>query len=275
MTIKALLAAYSGDAKGSGGLKYAIALANRFDAFLTGVVWHGPSRFEQRYQPYLTDQILEMLAARDAEVVAEIRADFENRIAAEGMQARSAFLDLQGVGDFRLSDCARGYDLTVIGSQAAEVGREHFSARPDVVALRSGRPVMLVPTDHEPARALPGKRILVAWDGQRAVTRALADALPLLDSDAEITVLTVGEREQWSPGDDVMGFLGRHGLKAERLIRARAESISKTIMAVSRDIGAELIVMGAYEHSKFREDLFGGVTQEVVELARVPVLMAH
>lgn len=66
MSIKSILAAYSGDAKGSSGLRIALAMARKYDAHLTGVVWHGPSVMESRYRSYMTREILDLLAARDA-----------------------------------------------------------------------------------------------------------------------------------------------------------------------------------------------------------------
>jgi nucleotide-binding universal stress UspA family protein len=276
MPFKSILAAYSGDATGSSGLKLALAIARRFDAHLTGVVWHGPSDFERRYRSYLTRDIIEMLAARDAETVAEIRADFEARVASESFAPRASFLDLKGVSDFSLAETARTYDLTVIGSRAAEVGREHFSARPDVVALRSVRPVILVPRDYAPGPTPLGRRVLVAWDGKRAAARALGDAMHFLDAGAEITVLTVGEEPRRHPGDDVMALLGRHGIAARRLVRPSSRGgTSATILSTAAEVGADLLVMGAYEHSKFSEDLLGGVTQDILTGAALPVLMSH
>jgi nucleotide-binding universal stress UspA family protein len=270
-----MIASECGQVTGSSGLKLAFALARRFAAHTTGVVWHGPSNFEQRFRPYLTRQILDMLAERDAEAVAEIRADFETRIATESMVSQSSFLDLKGVSDFSLAECARGYDLTVIGNRAAKVGQEHFSARPDVVALRSGRPVILVPLSYEPAATPLGRRVLVAWDGKRAAARALGDAMHLFDAGAEVTVLTVGEEPRPRPGDDVMTLLGRHGIPARRLIRQASGGIASTILSACGEAGADLLVMGAYEHSKFSEDLLGGVTQDILDRASLPVLMSH
>jgi nucleotide-binding universal stress UspA family protein len=191
------------------------------------------------------------------------------------MAPRSGFIDLKGISDFSLAECARGYDLTVIGSRAAEIGREHFSARPDVVALRSGRPVILVPRDYEPSGAPLGRRVLVAWDGKRAAARALGDAMHLLERGAEVTVLTVGEEPRRRPGDDVVDLLGHHGITARRLVRPASRGIASTILGACDEIKADLLVMGAYEHSKFTEDLLGGVTQDILERASLPALMSH
>ncbi len=274
MALKSILAAYAGDANGSSGLRLAIHMAKKYDAHLTGVVWYGPSPFEHRFRRYMTRDVLETLASRDDEVVAEMRADFEARIAAENLQGRSNFIELRSNSDFSLAACGRGYDITVIGNRASAIGRDHFSARPDVVALRSGKPVVLVPSDFEPSQL--GQRALVAWDGKRAAARALGDALHILATKESVTVLSIGAPPHSGPGDDVMTLLKRHGIAAEHVIRpAGKEGIGRTILNTCTEVGAGLLIMGAYEHSKFAEDLLGGVTRDILDMAHVPVLLSH
>jgi nucleotide-binding universal stress UspA family protein len=274
MSIKSILASYRGDAASCSGLELALYMAEKYQSHLTGVVWHGPSVIESRFGSYIPRDVAEMLAERDAGAVAEIRAEFEAHVAERGDPARTSFLDLAGVSDFSLADCARGYDIVVMGRHTIEAGREHFSARPDVVALRSGRPVIVVPTDYR--NAALGEHALVAWDGKRAAARALGDAMHILETKTRVTVLTVGGTAPDKPGDDVMALLARHGIPAERVVRpASRAGISATILDACAEVGAELLVMGAYEHSKFSEDLLGGVTRDILERAEIPVLMSH
>jgi nucleotide-binding universal stress UspA family protein len=88
-------------------------------------------------------------------------------------------------------------------------------------------------------------------------------------------VLTVGEEPRRHPGDDVMALLGRHCIAARRLVRPPSRGTSATILATAAEVGADLLVMGAYEHSKFSEDFLGGVTQDILTGAGLPVLMSH
>lgn len=274
MALKSILAVYAGEAEGSSGLRLAVGLARRHDSRLTGIVWHGPNPLETRYQRFMTKEVLDILAARDEALVADMRADFDARIAAEGLADRAAFIDLKGRSDFSLAACARGYDLTVFGSRAIEVGREHFAARPDVVALRSGRPVMLVPQAFD-AQPL-GDRAVFAWDGKRAAARALGDALHVLGHRGPITVLSVGRRPQAGSDDDIMALLAAHGVEAERVVEPEGPGgVARTLLDACAARQAGLLIMGAYEHSKFAEDLLGGVTRDIMDGASVPVLMAH
>ena len=274
MSIKSILAAYSGDAAGSSGLGLAMFLARAHEAHLTGVVWRGPSPVESRFHNFMTRDVLDMLKRREAEVATEIRDGFKARIAADGNGLQTSFIDLENSAEFSLSKCAQTYDLVVMGKRAAAVGREHMAARPDVVALRSGRPVILVPHDYQ-ARSL-GKKAVFAWDGKRAAARAFGDAIPLLAPGAEITVLSIGEAPSNGVGDDMVGLLRRHGMSAHSVVRSSGVGgVSGALMDGCREFGADLMVMGAYEHSKFREDILGGVTQDILEGAHLPVLMSH
>ena len=274
MALKSILAAYAGDASGSGGLRLAIHMAKKYDVHLTGVVWRGPNPLEHRYHRYMSKEIVDALAARDDEIVASVRADFDAWIAAENLSTRASFITLKGNSDFSLAACARGYDITVIGSRASAIGRDHFSARPDVVALRSGRPVVLVPQDFDLTRL--GTRALVAWDGKRSAARALGDALHILATKEHVTVLSVGAAPPAGPGDDVMTLLGHHGIPAEQVIcPVGSKGIAHTILDTCSEVGAGLLIMGAYEHSKFAEDLLGGVTRDILNTTHVPVLMSH
>jgi nucleotide-binding universal stress UspA family protein len=120
--------------------------------------------------------------------------------------------------------------------------------------------------------------VLVAWDGKRAAARALGDAVHLLGLSGRTTLLTIGDAPEPAPeaGDDVVALLRRHGLTAERLIRpAGRGGVTQAILDACTAAGAGMLVMGAYEHSKFTEDLLGGVTRDILRNARVPVLMSH
>ncbi|WP_299654087.1 universal stress protein [uncultured Jannaschia sp.] len=274
MALKSILAAYVGDAAGSGGLMLASHMARKYDAHLTGVVWHGPSPLEHRFHRYITKEVRDAISSREDEIVAGIRADFQSRISDEGLDGRAHFIDLRSDSDFSLASCARKYDITVIGHRASALGRNQFSVRPDVVALRSGKPVVVVPPAFDPAKL--GTRALVAWDGKRSAARALGDALHILATKEQVTVLTIGEPPADELGDGPVDLLARHGISAERLIRPEASGgVAATILAACAETRAGLLIMGAYEHSKFAEDLLGGVTRNILNAAELPILMSH
>lgn len=275
MAIKSIMVAYSGDASGSGGLRLALQMACKYDAHLTGVVSHGPSLLEAHFDHHMSDEVLQIIRDRDVETVTEIRAEFEAHAAAAGRASAASFIDLQTSTGFSLTECARNYDIVIMGRRVSEAGREHFGERPEEVALHCGRPVMLVPHGYD-APAL-NEHALVAWDGKRAAARALGDAMHILETKARVTVLSVGDLSiKPRFGDDIVTLLERHGVIAEQLVcRPEAEGISRTILAACAKVGAGLLVMGAYEHSRIREELFGGVTRDIMDQADLPVMMSH
>jgi nucleotide-binding universal stress UspA family protein len=126
-----------------------------------------------------------------------------------------------------------------------------------------------------------GERVLIAWDNGREAARAVNDALPILKTAKSVTVLSVnpvlssdgGRRE---PGADISLHLARHGVKVEAA-RAVASDISvgDAIVADIAEDGVDLLVMGAYGHSRLRELMLGGVTRQILGNMFVSVLMSH
>ncbi|WP_126976640.1 universal stress protein [Frigidibacter oleivorans] len=273
MAIRSIIVAYSGTASGSGALHLATLMARKYDAHLTGVVSHGPSLMESRYRRYMGQQVLDLLKSRDSATVAEMREAFMAKVNESGPGIRASFLDLDTHSGFSLADCVRTYDIAVMGRRAARAGEEHFGAPPQTIALEGGRPVILVPEGYD----LPqiNEHALVAWDGQRASARALADAMHILETKARVTILTIGAPVAGG-GDSVADYLAHHGITAEHLVQERRSgAVSQSILDTCRSVGAGLLVMGAWGHSPLREALFGGVTVDIMAEAHVPVLMSH
>jgi nucleotide-binding universal stress UspA family protein len=146
------------------------------------------------------------------------------------------------------------------------------------VLFESGRPVILVPEAYK-AKESP-RRILVAWSPEREATRAVHDALPLLQGADLVTILVVVEGSnvngEEDAGADIARHLARHDVKTEV---KHAPSGGRTAQAVVADearyLGADLIVMGGYGHSRLRQWIFGGVTRDMMDDLKTPVLMAH
>lgn len=143
------------------------------------------------------------------------------------------------------------------------------------LALNASCPVLALP-DHAPLQ-WPPETACLAWDGSSEAARALKAAIPLLAEAREVLVLTV-ERDQANgfPPTEALRYLARHGIKAELVTLACGKSIEETIAAQVARVGADLLVMGAYGHSRLREFLFGGVTRFFLdELTAPPLLIAH
>ena len=164
-----------------------------------------------------------------------------------------------------LAEAARTADLVVMAAvEGAATGDAYRRADPASIALQAGRPLLVVACDAEQVRA---RNIAIAWKDTREARRALADSLPLLKVAETVTVVTAAtEVDQWVRESltDVMAFLGAHGVEARpELVEAPDEHIA--LFEALDKCGADLIVSGAYGHSRLREWAFGGVTRSLLD----------
>ena len=121
----------------------------------------------------------------------------------------------------------------------------------------------------------PGDNIVIAWKPTREAARAVADAAPLLATAKRVTVLAVGSKDR-SASADLTAYLARHGVKAEaRNVDAQDEDAEVVIAEEARKLGADLVVMGGYGHSRIGEFIFGGVTRGLVHTSQTPLFLSH
>jgi len=149
----------------------------------------------------------------------------------------------------------------------------------DTTLFESGKPVLICP----PGASLEGvgKRVAVAWNAGREAARTLNDALPLMAGAEDVRVVMVDPRvgpfdHGEEPGADVATMLSRHSLPvtAEALPKS-GRTFAEAFIAHARDMNADLLVCGAYGHSRFTEMLLGGATRDLMEAADRPLLMSH
>jgi nucleotide-binding universal stress UspA family protein len=179
-----------------------------------------------------------------------------------------------------LADHGRFADLLVVGQDDTENPPiiEPFLL-PQKVLMTSGIPVLVVPIVTIPTSV--GQRILVAWDGSREAARAVHDSLPLLRQAGQVSLLAVNPNEQGHIGSGanpaaMAAHLERHGITAELMETLSGEkSVMEILFASIAEVGADLLVMGAFGHSRLKEFLFGGVTYDLLQKLPVPVLMSH
>jgi len=275
MSLKSILCAYSGEVADGSELRHALRLAKHHDSYLTGVLRHSRAPMETRYQGLVPRDIIDKLRSAEMDHIAEIERKFTKTMDNATMGDRSEFIDLEPDDGLRLSELARYYDLIVTGTQGSALTDAHMAANPESIALNSGRPVLIVPQGYE-AEGL-SRHAIIAWDGKKSAARALGDAMQTLESKPKVTVLTIGNTPPEAvPGGGIMTLLERHGVHAVSLHVPRdRRGVARIIDEAAQQVGAELLVMGAFEHSKFSQDLFGGVTHEILKSARIPVLMSH
>lgn len=143
------------------------------------------------------------------------------------------------------------------------------------VLMGSGRPLLLCPAEATPAA--PGRKVCIAWNGSTEAARAVAFAMPFLVAAEAVTILTVAEhREGAVPAGDLAQQLAWHGIKADSLmIEASGGHAGDELLSHAVKAGADLLVMGAYTHSRLRQLILGGVTRHVIAKSPLHVLMCH
>lgn len=174
---------------------------------------------------------------------------------------------------------ARCADLIVSGGHSPAFSDAFALASPKDLVMQAGRPLLVVP---DGINWLDLRSVLVAWKDTPEARRAVADALPMLRKAGEVTVVEIPEddddRSTMMAGvTDVAAWLARHGITATARVSdgARNETAVAQLETVAGDVGAGLIVAGAYGHSRFRELILGGVTQYLVTQSVRCVLLSH
>lgn len=256
---------------------FAISVASAFEAHVLGVAFS--------YEPIIPGTVMggippEFIESQRAESDKRARAAvsrFEQAAKSAGISVETRIISasISGAAD-QLGRLGRRFDLVVVGQP------ERNEAVADEVVdegvlFDSGRPVIFVPFIQKAGLKLD--RVMVCWDGSRAATRAIADALPFLRKAKQVEIVMVANGRSKSdeiPGADLGQHLARHGLKVEvKRITSPDIDVASTILSYAADSSADMIVMGGYGHSRLREFILGGVTRGLLESMTVPALMSH
>jgi nucleotide-binding universal stress UspA family protein len=278
MTFKNLLVHLDDSPGCAGRLAVAIDLARAYEAHLTGlhvaadpilpggVSGELPAHFLTALEEQ-TEQRSQAVMAQFSETVAK------SGLATDGRAVRGPAAEVANI----VSLHARYTDLVILGQTEPEPSNDSGEHLAEDVILSSGRPALVVP--YIGAGKSMGRRVLVAWDAGREAARAVNDALPFLKRADKVAVLIINPDQGDhgpEPGADIALHLARHGVRAEAQ-HLTADDLSTANALLSRlvDLDIDLLVMGAYGHSRLREWILGGVTKEIFRQMTVPVLMSH
>jgi nucleotide-binding universal stress UspA family protein len=279
MTYKTVLVHVDQSAKSAVRITLAAQIAKAQQAHLVGVAMTGISRYVFDHGAFNPkDPVFAHHVDHLHQYARTSLATFDKLAAAVGVDSVEArMVDDDAAGGVALH--ARYADLAVIGQfDPAATVPGILSNFPETVVLNSGRPVMVVPHAGQPDGLF--QRPVVAWDGGLAASRAIAGALPLLSQAgcADVLVLDQGSDNDVhgeQPGADLALYLARHGVKVNVIERRVSDQTGEALLSAAADLGSDLIVMGAYGHTRFREVVLGGVTRTVLQSMTIPVLMAH
>lgn len=257
--------------------RYAISLAEAFDAHVTGVSF----AYDPPWPPAITDlggaQILRSLLEKSRADARATAAQFEAAAKRSQLSVQALTPEASPPGAAQaIAALVRAYDLAVLKQSSSN---EDVASRDiiEAVLFNSGRPVLIVPYIQKAAFSV--KRVVICWDGSRAAARAVADSLPLIAKANNVQVLTVvtGKFDENDvSGADIAEHLARYKLRTE-LTRLPAPDIdvASAVLSHAADVNADLIVMGAYGHSRLRDFVLGGATRGILQSMTVPTLMSH
>ncbi|KWK69842.1 universal stress protein UspA [Burkholderia ubonensis] len=260
-------------------LEFALRLARRFGAHLTALsAIYTPEPISFYVMAGSADYFREHRERRDEGVAALERLFYAET-------ARAKVSGNWGAADARANIAvphhARLADLVIVGQSDPNDPETYIDDQfPENLVLSAGRPVLFVPYAGDYPSL--GERVLVAWDGSREAVRAPHDAMPFIEHAKRTTVVAVGNGNDPDanvriPGADAALMLARYASDVNVLdIECGADaSIGDTLLSRAYETGADLLVMGAYGHARWRELVMGGVTRTVLASMTLPVLMSH
>jgi nucleotide-binding universal stress UspA family protein len=275
MTYKTLLIHVEPTPESNLRLRIAVDLARELGATLIGVGGSQPLYLDNSglMAGYGDGTVIQTLVDLDAASLTEAEARFH---AATGSLARAAiWLSHTDYPDHALQVRAAGADLIIA---SAHRGPNTSTAAAADLVLRAGLPILTVPTD---LAAIRTKNIVIAWKNTREARRAVSDALPLLIAADKVTVLHVCPAAATASAahsglDAVVARLTRHGVRpCLKTLEMPREDTFRAITKFAEEQLVDLIVAGAYGHSRLGEWVLGGVTQDLLAYSPLPVLFSH
>lgn len=286
MAIKVILTPLFGNESDATALATAQALAERTGAHIDAIHVRADPRTMIPYigegmSGALIEQIVANAETRARERARKVRKTFDTWRAEAGIALvetggegpSCGWTETTGRPDTIIARRGRLADLIVLCRPSGDDNTAMATETLEAALLESGRPILVAAT--AAAGALLGHRIAIAWNGGAEASRAVAASLPLLAAADAVTVITVGEEAE-ANGAGLIEYLARHGVEARLDNREKSNTpVAEALLAAAENERADLMVMGAYTHSRLRELVFGGVTRDILGAAGLPVLMAH
>ena len=245
-------------------LKIAGDLAVRFRAGVLGVAACQPLQIPYG-DAYCSGDLVEQVRQTDETDIAQAEAEFRALLEpyVTDLQWRSA-VTTEALCDFFARE-ARAADLILTAMEQGSIFNDNRRTNVDDLVMRAGRPVLVVPDGADQLRL---DRVLIAWKDTREARRATMDALPLLKVASHVTLVEIAAEEHLADARshlaDVSGWLAKHGIEAEPLAVVTKGTDVAALARVAAEQAADIIVAGAYGHSRLREWVLGGVTYDLL-----------
>ncbi|MEP2783442.1 MAG: universal stress protein [Pseudoruegeria sp.] len=279
MTYKSLLTISCDPETSKPALSTAKTLAEletaHLDVICLGIDHTQPVYFYGQGNALINQDMITFAREEAQRLETSVKQDLANEVFDWGCD--SAATNIDGIARV-VSLRAKFADLVVLPAPYGE-GRTHAHEIILEAALFEGSaPILVIPENIDPV--LPARRIAVAWNGSAEAMSAIRAALPMLKQAEHVSILIIDPPQHGpnrsDPGGALSQMLARHGVRADIAVLAKTlPSVSGVIARHIQDMDADLLVMGAYGHSRFREALLGGATRDMLEAAKIPVFMAR
>ena len=264
MTYATVMVGMALDQSNEARLEVAGQLAERFVSTVIGIA-------AAEFSPplYFTDgEQAEKVIDRGRAAVKNRLADLEAEFRA-AMQNRATEAEWRSAEDFParyIIPEARAADIIVVGEAHGGIGDPFSQIDPGDLVMQAGRPLLVVP---DTCNWLDLRSVLIAWKDTAEARRALADALPMLRKATDVAVVEIVEEQAGRAAalsrlKDVVAWLSRHGISASELVPHECGDADSGLERIASEVGAGVIVAGAYGHSRFREWILGGVTRRLI-----------
>jgi nucleotide-binding universal stress UspA family protein len=279
MNYNDILVFLDGGESNSSRVETAIAFAKAHDAHVVGVAYNidVPRHIATLIPGFSTEKQRE--ASR---IIAENLAnDFLKAANESGVSASTTIMKCrESSAPAKLAAYARNFDISIMRQVGENSDQSNFErAVSEEVLFSSGRPVLYIP--YIGAQTPKPQKALIAWDGSRAATRAIHDALPLLDKVGSVVILTVDSDPSTAArkvkrAGAMVDHLNRYGISAEvKFASSEQSDVATTVLNSLVDTGSDILVMGGYGSSKLREYILGGVTKTIFKNMTTPVCMSN
>ncbi len=274
MPIKNILLHLTDDPRNQARIDVASNLAQAHESHLTALFSVTMPVMPTYAMGYIPADVFEQYSAQAKAKADKVKVEFEDYTRRQ--EIASEWRVEEGDAALLLAMHAAYADLVIVGQTG--VGDDRVPGTydlPDELVMTCGRPVLSVP--YAGKFKTVGDRVLIAWNGTREATRAVHDSMPVLRRASHVIVYSVNApSSEHIPGADICTHLARHGVTAEaKHTVARDIEVGDALLAAVADFSCDLLVMGGYGHSRFRELTLGGATRHLMGQMTIPVMMSH
>jgi nucleotide-binding universal stress UspA family protein len=281
--MRTILVPFCDDDLAEAALKTALVIAERYNSYIEGLhAWRTPQIIAGEGVVFPSES-LTRLAEEGQQFAREARERFNRITEARNVPHRDVgdvvdgvtcgWREGEGIEAEIVGDYGRLFDIIVVGRTEKSTTAD-WKTTVEAGLFESGRPVLIGASS---APATFGKKVVIGWNGATETARTIAVSMPILTGADEISVLTVEGGTVMGPtGEQVAAHLRRNGLNAQALTKAPGRrSVGEAMIDHANEIGADLLIKGAFTNSRVRQMIFGGATRDVIEKSNIPALLAH